>query len=77
METIIHSMIINGVKVVFVEDDDGYVDFFMDQQLDEESHQKIIGYLLDEGIFEGVFGQEYIDQLREEWEKDKEDEENA
>lgn len=60
---VIRSLTIHGNKVIFTEDSDGLIDYWMCHRVSEELYDIITGYMIDEGIMEEIYGKEYIDSI--------------
>ena len=60
---IIYNITIHGHKVIFTEDNDGIVEYWLVDRISIELYDCITRYLLDEGIFEKIYGKEYIDSI--------------
>lgn len=60
---IIYSITIRGHVVIFTEDYDGIIEYWLTDRISVELYDCITRYLLDEGIFEKIYGKGCIDKL--------------
>ena len=60
---IIYDITISGHKVLFIEDANGVVEYYMSDRISEEVYDAITGYMISEGIFEEIYGKEHIDSI--------------
>jgi len=60
---IIYSITIHGHKVIFTEDSNGEVDYWLVDRVSEQLYDAITGYLISEGIMEEIYGKEYVDGI--------------
>jgi len=66
LQKIIYSITIRGHKVIFYETDDDCIDYCVTNVVSQDVFDMITCYLIDEGIFEHIYGKEYVEQLLEE-----------